>query len=181
MGTLIWAGVGLACLVVGVLGVVILLGLALPRDHVAASEGVVHAARGEVWRAISDLAEGASWRTGISRVERGEDIDGMEVWIEHSRFGPMAMGVRERVEGKRLVVEIVDQRLAFGGAWIYEIEDAEEGTRVRITERGFIRNPIFRFLARFVFGYRSAQRQYLEDLGRRFGGVEKVRAVEEVR
>ncbi len=181
MGTLVWAGVGLACLVVGVLGVVILLGLALPRDHVAASEGVVHAARGEVWRAISDLAEGASWRTGISRVERGEDIDGMEVWIEHSRFGPMAMGVRERVEDKRLVVEIVDQRLAFGGAWTYEIEDAGEGTRVRITERGFIRNPIFRFLARFVFGYRSAQRQYLEDLGRRFGGVEKVRAVEEVR
>mgnify|MGYP003472568337 CR=1 FL=1 len=38
-----------------------------------------------------------------------------------------------------------------------------------ITERGFVTNPLFRVLARFVFGYEKTTKDYLRDLGRRLG------------
>lgn len=43
------------------------------------------------------------------------------------------------------------------------------GALVTVTERGFVRNPIFRFLARFVFGYSSTLDAYLKALGKKFG------------
>jgi hypothetical protein len=43
------------------------------------------------------------------------------------------------------------------------------GSRVRITERGEVRNVIFRFMARFVFGYTATMETYLKDLGGKLG------------
>jgi hypothetical protein len=44
-----------------------------------------------------------------------------------------------------------------------------DGTRVTITERGFVTNPIYRVMSRFVFGYHGAQEDFLRALGRWFG------------
>ena len=41
------------------------------------------------------------------------------------------------------------------------------GTRVSITERGEVYNPIFRFLSRFVFGHTGTMETYLRDLARK--------------
>lgn len=56
-----------------------------------------------------------------------------------------------------------------GGSWIYEIAPADGGSRVSVTERGWIANPIFRFMARVVFGYHGTLDSYLKALGRKFG------------
>jgi hypothetical protein len=40
---------------------------------------------------------------------------------------------------------------------------------VTLTERGWIANPLFRFLSRFVFGYYRTQEGYLRALGKRLG------------
>jgi hypothetical protein len=40
---------------------------------------------------------------------------------------------------------------------------------VTITESGEIYNPVFRFMARFVFGYDSTMAGYLGALSRKFG------------
>jgi hypothetical protein len=50
------------------------------------------------------------------------------------------------------VTRIVDET-AFGGTWTMEITPTPSGSRLTITERGEIYNPVFRALARFVFGY----------------------------
>ena len=54
----------------------------------------------------------------------------------------------ERVEPSRLVTRIRPGQ-PFGGTWTIEIADAQ----VRITENGEVYNPLFRFLARFLFGH----------------------------
>ena len=36
--------------------------------------------------------------------------------------------------------------------WTFELAADADGTRVTLTERGEVDNPIFRFLSRFVFG-----------------------------
>jgi hypothetical protein len=40
---------------------------------------------------------------------------------------------------------------------------------MRITEDGYVSNPLFRFMARFVFGYTSTVDSYMKSLGEKFG------------
>ena len=69
----------------------------------------------------------------------------------------------------RRVTRIAEKNLPFGGTWTFDIADAPEGCVVRITEDGEVYNVIFRFMARFFFGYTSNMEGYLRDLGQRFG------------
>ena len=67
------------------------------------------------------------------------------------------------------MLQIADKKLPFGGTWTYEVSPEAGGARLRITEDGEIRNALFRFLSRFVFGYNATMDTYLRDLGRKFG------------
>ena len=76
--------------------------------------------------------------------------------------------VVERMEPPRLLVgRIADPGLPFGGTWTYEIVPVSDGSRLRITEDGEIYNPIFRFMARFIFGYEGTIRGYMASLQKR--------------
>jgi hypothetical protein len=67
------------------------------------------------------------------------------------------------------VTRIADPDLPFGGSWTYEIRAAEDGgSVVVITEDGEVRNPIFRFVSRFLFGHTATLDGYLRALGRKF-------------
>jgi hypothetical protein len=75
----------------------------------------------------------------------------------------------EMIPQQRLVGRIADPKLPFGGTWTFEITPTAEGATLRITERGYVTNPLFRFLSRFVFGYTTAIESYLKSLARKFG------------
>jgi hypothetical protein len=76
----------------------------------------------------------------------------------------------ERKPGVRLVTRIADRNLPFGGTWTFDIAPtADGGSELRIREDGEIYNVIFRFMARFFFGYTSSIESYLKDLGAKFG------------
>ena len=72
-------------------------------------------------------------------------------------------------EPRRLVTRIVDDGLPFGGTWTYDIVPIDGGSRVTITEDGWIGNPLFRFFARYVFGMNRTVDEALRGLGERFG------------
>lgn len=75
----------------------------------------------------------------------------------------------EETPPTRLVTRIADRNLPFGGAWTHEITPEPGGCLVKITEAGEIYNPIFRFMARFVFGYNGSIEAYLRALHKKFG------------
>jgi hypothetical protein len=80
--------------------------------------------------------------------------------------------VYEEVEAdppRRLVARIADPSLPYGGSWTYVVAPERDGSRVTITEDGVVRNPIFRFVSRFVLGHHATQDAFLRALGRRFG------------
>jgi hypothetical protein len=70
---------------------------------------------------------------------------------------------------RRLVGKITDRKLPFGGTWTFEIAPVPEGATLRITENGFVSNPVFRFMSRFVFGYTDEMEKYLRSLAKKFG------------
>lgn len=70
----------------------------------------------------------------------------------------------EQVPPRRLVTRVADPDLPYGGTWTFELAPEAPGTRLTITERGQVHNPIFRVLARFVFGYAATMESYLDEL-----------------
>ncbi len=76
-----------------------------------------------------------------------------------------------------LVTRISDPKLPFGGSWTYRLEPAgTAATDLTITENGEVYNVIFRFMARFIFGYNKSIETYLQDLGAKFGQPVEIEA-----
>jgi hypothetical protein len=44
-----------------------------------------------------------------------------------------------------------------------------DGATLRITENGYVTNPLFRFMSRFVLGYTGEIEKYLRSLAKKFG------------
>src|SRR5262249_18964758 len=100
------------------------------------------------------------------------DKDGMPAWIEESNGMKIPMRF-ERMERPALLVGRIDtDELAFGGTWTYHIVPAgAAATDLTITEDGEVRNPIFRFMSRFVFGHHATMDAFLEARKRRASGA----------
>lgn len=169
-------------IVLGVLLLVVLLvvvtGFVISRDHVAVTRAEYRRPPEDVWDAITDIDGFASWRQGLESVERLPDRDGRRVWREKSGFGPLTLIEVEATGPRRLVTRIDDEGQPFGGTWTFDIEPVADGCRLTITEAGFIKNPVFRALARFVFGYHATQETYLRSLAAKFGAqavLERIR------
>jgi uncharacterized protein YndB with AHSA1/START domain len=141
-------------LVVGVPALLALVGLFLARDHTA-SMTMVHAAPVErVWGLIADPSGYARWHPGITGAQRLEDRDGHEVWRYQGERGGFAVVIEERVANHRMVTRIVDES-AFGGTWTWELEPVDGGTRLTLTERGEVYNPIFRTIGKLFLDQRA--------------------------
>lgn len=145
------------------------IGLLLPRRHVAATSLTLHRPAAEVWIAITDLSAQPRWRSDLDAAERLPDHDGRPVWLQRTRMGEWALELTRMDEPTLLVATVADSSQGFGGTWTYELESAGDSTRLRITEHGFIDQPLFRFLARYVFGLHGSQQTYLKDLSRHLG------------
>jgi uncharacterized protein YndB with AHSA1/START domain len=173
MRWLIRLGAGTLAAVLVVFGV----GAALPVAHSAQVSREVSGSPDEVWAVLNDVEEYPTWRSDVARVTRvaadvtrADGSAGSRAWREEGSAGPLTLEVTESDPPRRLVTRIVDQGLPFGGRWTYELEPTGSGTRVLITEDGEIYNPAFRFMARFVFGYRATMETYLSDLHARMAG-----------
>jgi len=156
---------GIAALV----GAMACAGLTIPRRHIARRTARYARRPEEVYAAITAYEELPQWQPGVARVEILPPRAGKARYRTHGKFGAMTLVVEEAVPPRRVVGRIDEPELGFGGTWIYEIAPVDGGATLTITEDGFISNPIFRALARFVFGYHRTMEGYLRGLGRKFG------------
>jgi hypothetical protein len=135
-----WIG-GSAILIVVSIAVV---GWLLPVNHEASRSAEFGKPPDAVFALLSDLKNYPSW------------------WPE----GTVKVVVVENVPPVRFVTRIDEPDEPFGGTWTIEIAPTPSGSRVTVTERGEIYNPIFRALARFVFGYTGTMESFLAAAGR---------------
>ena len=149
------------------IALVVLIGALLPRAHRATRQARYRQKPEAIY---FTLAGPVDWRSDIKASGNLPDRDGRKQWWEQDSHGHRV--TYELVEDKmpsRRVTRIAERNMPFGGTWTIEIAPADEGSVVRITEDGEIYNVIFRFMARFFFGYTSSIEGYLRDLGHRFG------------
>lgn len=157
---------------IGLIVLVALVGAMLPRDHVATMSTVIPAPPDRVWATLTDVSSYPAWRSDVRRVEVLSQPPAPLSWREHGSQGAMTFAVETFEPPRRMVGRIADKNLPFGGAWEYVL--APDGadpnkTLVMITERGYVTNPIFRFVSRFVIGHHATLETYLRALSRKFG------------
>ncbi len=154
-------------LLVGIVVLAAIVGWLLPVSHVATGRRTLAASPDRVWQHITDVEAFPNWRSDVRRVERLPDRDGRAVWTEEGSSGRLTLAV-EKIEPPRLLVSrIADPDLPFGGTWTYEIAPAAAGCTLTITEHGEIYNPLFRVMARYVFGYDATMNTFLDALDKR--------------
>ena len=155
---------------VGLIALMALVGAFLPRDHRATSTISVRQPPDSVWKTVRDLGGITAWWHEAQESVRLPDKDGHEAWRQKVGGFDMPLVVLESQPPRRLVTKIDSPPgAAFGGTWTYELTPEGGGTRLSVTEAGWIANPIFRFMSRFLFGYYGSLDGYLKALGKKYG------------
>ena len=164
-----WVLIALGGLV-GLVALMALVGAFSPRDHRATSSVMLRQPPDSVWKVVRDLGGITAWWPEMKEAVRLPDKDGHEAWRQKVSGFDMPLVVLESEPPRRLVTRIDSPAgAAFGGTWTYELTPDSGGTRISVTEAGWIANPIFRFMSRFLFGYYGSLDGYLKALGKRYG------------
>lgn len=159
----------LLAVVVGLVLLALIIGAALPRNHVVSRQVILHRPPSEVYETVRNFSAASSWRPDLERVEMIATGDDHVRFREHGKQGAVTYDLIEDRPNEKIVTRIADQDLGYSGSWTYTFQSEANGTRLEITEAGEVSNILFRFMSRFVFGQAATIEKYLAALGRKFG------------
>lgn len=157
---------------VGLIALMSVVGMFLPKSHTASSVLTLNKSKEEVWKTIVDF-ERQDWRADLTQNERLPDQDGKPVWKETSGHMEIPLRTESMDEPSKLVRVIADPKLPFQGRWEYVLEDAGSGCKLTITEFGEVTNPMMRFMGLF-FDSTATMRGYMTSLAKKFGEEAKI-------
>ena len=135
-----WVLIGVAGLA-AIIALVAIIGATMPRNHVATRSLALRRPPEEVWPVIMQ-ATAAS----------GVPVD-----------------VVESDPPRRQVTRVKDTEKMFGGTWTITLTPSSTGSTLKITEDGWVGNPIFRFVSRYVMGHHATMDGLLKDVAKKFG------------
>jgi hypothetical protein len=135
-----WVGFAVAALA-ALAAIVALVGTQLPRDHVASRTLRVRRTPEEIWPVVTRLMAASAVPADI---------------IEHD-------------PPRRLVSRVKETEKMFGGTWTVVSAPIREGSTLTITENGWVANPIFRFVSRFVVGHHGTMDGILKGVAKELG------------
>ena len=135
-----WVGLAVAGLA-ALAAIVALVGAQLPRDHVASRTLRVHRPPEEIWPVVTRLMAASSVPADI---------------IEHD-------------PPRRLVSRVKETEKNVGGTWTVVNAPSPDGSTLTITEAGWVANPVFRFVSRFVVGHHGTMDGILKGVAQELG------------
>jgi uncharacterized protein YndB with AHSA1/START domain len=121
---------------VGLILLITLVGLALPREHRASSHISLRQPPESVFAVIRDVGALPTWWPSVKRVSRRDDPQGREIWDETMADG-FEMGLEvATAEPPRLLKTLIVGDAPFGGSWTTKIEAVPIGSTITVTEHG---------------------------------------------
>jgi hypothetical protein len=161
-----WLWGGLLTLA-AICGIAAIIGVLLPQNHSATRLAHFHQPPQAVWDVI---AGPPTWRPNVKSFENLPPRNGHRMWKEIDAHGnAVTYEAIEETPPFRLITQIADPHLPYGGMWVHEISLEPGGCVLQITENGEIYNPIYRFMSRFVFGYSATIDAAIQALKARLG------------
>lgn len=138
----------------------LIIGSVLPEQHTATASHTFQSSQEQVWSVLADFSTWPTWRSDLKEIRSG-----------HNTFSEvMSDGeiIEYRIEEfktpERIVTKVITPDLPYGGSWTYELIPAGTGCTLTITEHGEVYNPMFRFMAKYLFGHTLTMNRYLDDL-----------------
>ena len=135
-----WIGLAVAVLA-SIVGVVVLVGMQLPREHVASRMLRVRRAPDEIWPVLT----------------------------KRMASSDVPVDILENDPPRRLTSRVKETEKMFGGTWTVVAAATPEGTTVSITEHGWVANPVFRFVSRYVIGHHATMDAILKSVATELG------------
>ena len=159
---------GLLALLLVIAGVVVYAdGTKLPVNHSVSVTGVVQAPPEKVFNLITNVAKASDWRPAVQSVTVLLPDKGRDHWVEHLAHGQYMTFLATRTEKPIRRDVLLDEPTApYGGTWTYELSPgpSPNTTSLHITETGFIKPPVYRFLMVHVFRPTHNLDQYMKDI-----------------
>ncbi|MGL1921262.1 MAG: SRPBCC family protein [Hyphomicrobiales bacterium] len=158
----LYYGLGIIAILVGI---ILVMGAALPVKHVASRDVILNADMARVWELITNYSDMPKWRKELLKVERVTAANGTEIWQEfENESESFDFETVSQIEGIKLVRKIVGDRTDFGGTWTFALETEGAKTKLTITENGEVYNILFRFVSKFIMGHYSSMNKYISQL-----------------
>lgn len=156
----------LLAVVVGLPLLLYVVGSFVARDHVARMTIDLASPPDRVWALISDVGRTKEWRDDISAVVVHPNPGGPLRFTESTNHGEIPFELVSQEAPRRQVIRIIDDQQPFGGTWTWNLEPTPGGTRLTITEAGFVKNPMFRAMGLVFFSPYDTINVYLKALAR---------------
>lgn len=154
--------------IVGMVLLVTVAGMLMPREHTASSEITLKQPVDSVYATLRDIGGMTKWWGDLKVSERVAGAPG-ERWRQESGGFKMQLDVVDATPPTRITTKIVEEKGApFGGVWVYALSPSNGGTTVTITENGWIGPPPFRVISKLT-GMNRTLDGMLVALGKRFG------------
>lgn len=148
-------------------GCVVAIGALLPKRHVVSRSARYRATPEKLF---SLIAGPQNWRPEVLREEALPDAGNRKLVRETTRNGEAVIYEHLAVSPPTSIQRrIASDNLPYSGVWTFSLQPRDGVTVVRITEEGYVYNPVFRFISRFVLGHTSTMDAYLRALGKTTG------------
>ncbi len=162
------------------------IGTSIPMDHFALCSAQIAVPSTELIRTVLDDGSSRAWRPELRNVTLLSGEGPTAIWQETNKYGQV-LTLRTTVEvqhdpmhaGTTLIVRKTpfSPRLGFGGIWVFEVPASGRAgatSSVSVSEQSRIYNPLYRSLAKYVFGYTATLQTYLTDLARKYGETPEI-------
>lgn len=155
-------------IIVGLLILITIVGAFMSRTHVATSEITLKQPIDSVYKVLRDVGGMTTWWKDLKTSERVAGASG-ERWRQVAGGFTMELDIVNDDPPRGFVSNIVEQPGApFGGRWVYTLTTVQGGTRVSVSEEGWIGPPPFRVMAS-IMGLNRTLDSVLISLGTHFG------------
>ena len=134
-----WLGIVVGAVVL-LIALVAAIGAMLPRNHTASRTLRVRRPPQEAW-------------TAIMQAMSASDVP---------------VDIVDSDPPRKLVSKVKETEKMFGGTWTAAIAPVDGGSTLTITEDGWVANPIFRFVSRFVTGHHATMDGMLKQVAKSF-------------
>jgi uncharacterized protein YndB with AHSA1/START domain len=149
------------------------IGLALGPERAATEQALFARPPETVWRVLLDLDGMPLWRSDLRALERLPDLEGRPAWREIGRNGVRVMELASAVPPTRLVFRQTRAGVPAFPVRTFELAAVPGGgTRLTLTERSRVGNPVRRVLDR-IRPPTSELSRLLRDLEQRLGGARR--------